>query len=125
MVEYWLPFSITSEKVIKEVPQERKDWLIQLHSWWNTQKKIWTKKWLPKTRKITKPLEDARCKLYRDIEDKKSSEPVKNALQLVSIWLRNYIEDIKKREDWWYWDHRFTLYEFTKQKNWVRRFLAM
>ena len=125
LVEQWIRFTIVEDKPIKETPQERIDWFGVFLKWWNEQKKIGNKKWLPKTRNITQPLKEARSKLYRDIVDKKSSEPVKIALQLVSKWVRNYIEDIKKREDGWYGDHRFTLYEFVKQKNWVRKFLAM
>lgn len=125
LVEQWIRFTIVEDKPIKETPQERIDWFDTFYNWWNEQRKIGSKKWLPKTRNVTQPLKDARSKLYRNIVDKKSSEPVKNALQLVSKWVRNYIEDIKKREDWWYWDHRFTLYEFIKQKNGVQKFLAM
>ena len=124
LVEQWIRFTIVEDKPIKETPQERIDWFDTFYKWWNEQKKIGSKKWLPKTRTITQPLKEARSKLYRDIVDKKSSEPVKIALQLVSKWVRNYIEDIKKREDWWYWDHRFTLYEFIKQANGVRKYLA-
>lgn len=124
MVEYWLPFSIKQEKEVREVPVEWKWKLEDLWKRWNQQKKIGNKKWLPKTRKLLNTHFQARWKIYRELYDSKSETPVKSAVSLASIWLKNYIEDIKKRDDWWYWDHRFTLYEFLKQSNGLRRFIA-
>lgn len=124
LVEQWIRFTIVEDKPTKETPHDRIDWLGVFAKWRNDQKKIGCKKWLPKTRLENPLLKQERCKLYRDIVDKKSNEPVKIALQLVSKWVRNYIEDIKKRkDDDDYWSHRFTLYKFIKQKNWIRNFL--
>lgn len=126
MIEYWLSFSIKQEKEIREVPVEWKWKLEDLWKRWNQQNKIAWKKWLPKTRKLLNTHFTARWKIYRELYDSKSETPVKSAVSLASIWLKNYVNNIKKRDnDWWYWDHRFTLYEFIKQANWLKRYIAM
>lgn len=124
MVELGLPFSIKQEHEVREVPMERKDKLVDLRQRWNKQNRIGTKKWLPKTRKLLTTHFQSRWKVYRDLYDNKAEDHIDSAVRLASLWLKNYIEDIKKREDWWYWDHRFTLYEFITQKNALRRFVA-
>jgi hypothetical protein len=36
----------------------------------------------------------------------------------------NYINEIRSRKPWsWYYDHRFTFYEFIKQWNWLQKFI--
>jgi hypothetical protein len=40
----------------------------------------------------------------------------------INEWVRAYIEEIKKRPDDSYQLHRFSLYEFLKQANWLKRF---
>lgn len=40
--------------------------------------------------------------------------------------LENYCTEIESRKEWtWYYNHRFTLYEFLKQGNWLLKFANM
>ena len=124
IVDLWIKFSIVWEKEKKITPKEWDDYLSQLLIRWNKQNKIWVKKWLPKTRKLLTTHTEAWHKVYRDMYNSNDKSWVGDVLDLVKAWLISYIKDIKSREDWWYGDHRFTLYEFIKQKNWLRRFIA-
>lgn len=124
MVELGMRFSIIWDKQEKKTPKEWTDKLDELNERWNNQRKIWWRKWLPQTRKLLPTHKEAWNKVYWDLYDDKSADKINNALVIVKIWLNNYIADIKKREEWWYWDHRFTLYEFIKQKNGLKRFVA-
>jgi len=46
-----------------------------------------------------------------------------------NVWLQNYLTDISKRKPDWkvgsYYDHRFTLYQFLWQANWIKKFMAL
>jgi len=122
MVEVWIRFTIVEDKPRRETPKEWQDYLIQLHERWNKQKKIWWKKWLPKTRKLLNTHKEAWNSLYWDLC--KWDDTIQDVLKIIKYSLSNYIKDIKEREEWWYGDHRFTLYEYIKQKNWLKRFIA-
>jgi len=78
---------------------------------WNKIKKIKWKKWFIWCRWPTKDLikERKRCKSIYWITG-------------INEWVRAYIEEIKKRPDDSYQLHRFSLYEFLKQANWLKRF---
>jgi len=72
-------------------------------------------KGLKQCRKITKDIEDEYIKIRKHYDNEE-----------INIWLSNYIKDIKNRaiwEKWWYWEHRFSLYEFIKQKNWLKLYI--
>lgn len=45
-----------------------------------------------------------------------------------NLWLKNYLNNIKHRKPDWkidsYYDHRFSLYQFLTQRNWIKKFMA-
>ena len=125
IVEAWIRFSIMGDKKRKETPKEWNNYLNKLYVWWNKQKKIWPKKWLPKTRKILPTHTEAWTKVYRDLYNPNDEDPLKEVLNLVKIGLANYIKHVKWLEDWPYGDHRFTLYKFIKQANGLREWASV
>lgn len=46
-----------------------------------------------------------------------------------NLWLKNYLDEIDWRQHsndpWSYFNHRHTLFNFLKQKNWIRKFIYM
>jgi len=46
-----------------------------------------------------------------------------------NLWLQNYLLNIKWRKQDWkensYFNHRFTLYAFLKQANWIKKFMTL
>lgn len=88
--------------------------LNQFISAWNKVTVIfWWHKWLPKTIKVTDEIK----KTFFDVCKKYNKSEIE-----LAIW--NYIKEIQKREKWTrYWEHRFTFYEFLKQKNWLQKFI--
>lgn len=124
MIDMWIRFTIVEDKPRREIPKEWDKYLLQLNERWNKQTKIWWKKWLPKNKNIAQTHQDARNKLYWSLYSPKYENPVNEVLKLVKLWLFNYLKDIKEREDNdWYWKHRFKLYQFLSQKNWLRNFI--
>lgn len=125
MVELGMRFSIIWDKQERVIPKEWANKLQELHERWNKRNRIWWVKWLPKNRDITKAQRESWNKLYWVLYDSKATDPLNNNLNLVKIWLNNYINEIKKRKptDWWYFDHRFTLYKFLSQNNWIKNFI--
>ena len=75
-------------------------------------KKEWFKQ-LPKTNKVTEQIK----KVF--IERKKEF-----TVDEMKQWLLNYMKDCVQRTDnnWSYKDHRFTMFEFLKQANWLQKF---
>lgn len=124
MIDMWIRFTIVEDKPIRETPKEWDEYLLQLNERWNKQTKIWWKKWLPKNKNIAQTHQDARNKLYWSLYSSKYENPVNEVLKLVKLWLSNYLKDIKERkDDDWYWKHRFKLYQFLSQKNWLKNFI--
>jgi hypothetical protein len=68
---------------------------------------------LPKTNKVTEQIK----KVF--IERKKEF-----TVDEMKQWLLNYMKDCVQRTDnnWSYKDHRFTMFEFLKQANWLQKF---
>jgi hypothetical protein len=84
---------------------------------WNWVKTIqtprWNVAWLRQCRKATDDIKEERWKVVK-----------KYTKEQISEWVNNYIEEIKNRKkDDWYYNHRFTLYEFIKQSNWLKKFI--
>ena len=46
-----------------------------------------------------------------------------------NVGLQNYLKEIKKRKQdwkvWSYYDHRFTLFQFLSQGNWIKKYMAL
>jgi len=82
----------------------------------NSVKPFWlSKKWLPKNRKINKELKDVWIKRRKEYEYDEIVEWVSNY-----IW---YVKQLKpKDENDDYYKHRFTIYEFLKQQNWLNKY---
>lgn len=80
---------------------------------WNSIENILDKKWLPKTIKITDDLKA----IWKKRKKEYSLDEIKTAA-------RNYCKEIEWRVDdgKWYITHRFTLFEFLQQKNWLQKF---
>lgn len=84
---------------------------------WNWVKTIqtprWNVAWLRQCRKATDDIKEERWKVVK-----------KYTKEQISEWVNNYIEEIRNRKkDDWYYNHRFTLYEFIKQSNWLKKFI--
>lgn len=68
---------------------------------------------LKKTRKITKDIRTTRSRIIKTYTPDD-----------FQLWVSNYINEIRSRKPWsWYYDHRFTFYEFIKQWNWLQKFI--
>lgn len=84
---------------------------------WNSIETIQTKQWkvkgFRKCIKVSWDLQDERKKIIKKYDKE----------QLI-LWVNNYINEIKERKkDNGYYEHRFTLYEFIKQWNWLKKFI--
>jgi hypothetical protein len=81
---------------------------------WNAVEKIWDKKWFMKCKWETKDLKVAWDKVIKQYSKEE-----------IELGVRNYILDIKNRKEdiKWYWLHRFSLYEFITQKNWLKLYI--
>jgi len=78
---------------------------------WNNIKKIKKRKWLISCRWVTKDIEKERAKAYKLYW-----------LDWIAIAVNAYIKDIGWRLEDGYAEHRFSLYEFLKQANGLKRF---
>lgn len=89
---------------------------------WNSHKEFkvdWRKvKWLQRCNKITEDVEKAFKKAWKSYW-----------YDGIIEWTQNYINNILERTrdnrfaDWWYINHRFSLYKFLSQANWVKTFI--
>lgn len=105
--------SVDTNKSDKSIEIEKIEELEAFVSKRNFIKKIKNKKWLPKTIKITSDLK----KIWKTRLSEYTIQEIKDGVN-------NYCTHIMKiKEDEWYVDHRFTLYEFLKQKNWLQKFI--
>lgn len=104
------------QEEVKETNKEK----VQLDEFiekWNWIKTIhtpkWNVAWLKQCRWATEDMEKLWSKIVKSYTREQISE-----------WVNNYIEEIKKRDNnSSYYSHRFTLYEFIKQGNWLKKFI--
>ena len=104
------------QEEVKETNKEK----VQLDEFiekWNWIKTIhtpkWNVAWLKQCRGATEDMEKLWSKIVKSYTREQISE-----------WVNNYIEEIKKRDNnSSYYSHRFTLYEFIKQGNWLKKFI--
>lgn len=82
---------------------------------WNDIPPIWlAKKSMPNIRKDTDELLEIRNTRRREY-----------TVDEIKLWINNYIKHIVwlTIDPKWYYKHRFTLFEFLKQKNWLQTFI--
>ena len=84
---------------------------------WNSIETIQTKQW--KVKGFRKCI-----KVSWDLQDERKKVIKKYDKEQLILWVNNYINEIKERKkDNGYYEHRFTLYEFIKQWNWLKKFI--
>lgn len=102
-----------NDKNVKNEKNTIQEELEQYLEKWNSKKSIKGKKWLKQCRVLN-----------RDIEEVRRSVRKKYTLEEINEWTRKYMIDIANRNpDNDYYNHRFSLYEFLKQKNALVRFI--
>lgn len=80
---------------------------------WNSVKSIWREKWLKQCKMQTKDIVNAWNSIIKEYTKME-----------IEYWLKQYVNEIESRDKWTsYKDHRFSLYEFITQKNWLKRFI--
>ena len=97
----------SKEKVQLDEFIEKWNWIKTIHT------PKWNVAWLKQCRWATEDMEKLWSKIVKSYTREQISE-----------WVNNYIEEIKKRDNnSSYYSHRFTLYEFIKQGNWLKKFI--
>lgn len=102
--------------------KEWKEWNKELNLFverWNNSKPFWiAKKSLPKTRKITEKIKLVWKQAIKEYSYEEIIEATNNYCK--------YVDKLKpKDEKDTYYQHRFTLYEFLKQDNWLQKFFNL
>ena len=92
------------EKVI----QQRNNTILKSKNWLRDFKQ------LPKINIPTKNMKDSFSIRYKEVWK-----------EGITLWLNNYTSDIenRKQDNTWYYNHRFDLYSFLKQSNWLLAFI--
>jgi len=108
---------INNNKTEKEKPEQEKPENTEgLEKFIQDRNKItcWTKKWMLAVNKITADLKKVRATKWKEYTEREIRDAV-----------NNYADEVEHRKDNGdgYVNHRFTLYEFLKQSNWLQRFI--
>jgi len=111
-------------QTIKEIPIKkviynyREELSAYIEKWNNVKPFGVIKKWLPKIKKLSDPLLNARIKKRKDYEVDEIESAIKNYIK--------YVKSLKVPLDWWtFYQHRFDMLTFLKQSNGLDKYINM